>query len=223
MTRAAVDVLAKRGHHVLVKAPPGIGKTTALKSVIATPRLWQALTVIAVPTHALAAQLTDDIKGWARELQAATLGRYPSLVRHHKGGTQPGMCLDATFGAMADDVERVGGSPRRSVCPKCPLYATCKWIKQADDEQNGVIVTSHAALKHMKFPKHDDVLVVIDEGAESTFIGEKRGGEVVVGSHAQIATLIRDLLAFENVAIAVSRRSARRWGTSAALCTRVVP
>lgn len=158
--------------HAIVTAPPGAGKSYALKSVCSLPRLMNRRILVSVPTHDLGSQMTHDLQNHAHTL--APNGQQGTVVlsqrvRHHKGRTQPGMCINPTFDEQAKRAEGLGLSPKKSVCSKCPDRADCPWIKQGDDIEPGVIVTTHSAL--LNEPSADWAeLLVVDESLAGAII-----------------------------------------------------
>jgi hypothetical protein len=176
---AAADEIIDRNRveHVLVTAPPGFGKTRALRAVVTEARLANRRIVVLVPNHDLAAQVVADLKEHARTLPLTSTFTHDDLVRrvrHHRGRKQPGMCTDKVHGARAARMESIGVSPRGTACADCPAAASCLWLQQFSDDEPGVIVTVHASMMREDYAALSNVdLFVIDEDAGSVFIGNR--------------------------------------------------
>lgn len=115
-----------------------------------------------------------------------------SLVRHHKGRSQPGMCPDRVYAPKADRAERMGLSPKASVCPSCPTgqSGACPWLRQATDVGPGRIYETHANVLH-RDPAHDRTdLYVFDEGVLSTILAGKKTGAAAKSGHVKLSELL---------------------------------
>lgn len=183
VAEAAAAIIGGERKHVLVKAPPGIGKTQALRGVVTLAHLTNRRIRLYAPTHELAAQTADDMKRWAGEMQPGPgeldVEQLVARIRHHKGRRQPGMCTDPTGRPLADRAESVGESPKKRACIECATgkAGACAWLAQDEDDGPGVIVQAHANLARDVSADADTTnLYIIDEGTEGTIVGVRRGG-----------------------------------------------
>ncbi len=151
--RAMSELLGRAQKHVLIPPTPGVGKTRALLQSITPNGLISDLVRVLSPDHRLAAQSYADARTYAASLTPG--GQHygfdlASLVRHHKGRSQDGMCTDAVYGPKAKRAERLGLSPKAHVCPSCPTgqRGACRWLNQAADNGPGIIFEAHANVLH---------------------------------------------------------------------------
>lgn len=176
VARAADEIIdGKRALQVIVTAPPGAGKSFALKEVVTEARLANRRIRLFAPTHELCAQLTNDLQDHARTLPLTSTFTHEALsarIRHHKGRKQKGMCVNERFGLLAERAESVGMSPKKFVCGACPDRGTCKWLAQDKDDGPGVIVEPHQAITG-KARETDDWadLHIIDESMLGVMLG----------------------------------------------------
>jgi hypothetical protein len=174
--QAAARIFAGSAEQCLVTAPPGAGKTYALRKILTAGVLSSRRTLILVPTHALAEQLHQDLQ--AHALTLAPLGLHHGVdlvaaVRHHKG--RKPLCTNAKHGAMATRAEQVGISAKKHACATCPDAGTCPWIKQFEDDAPGVIIKVHSAITNASAQKEDwHELAIIDESLLGSIIEEPR-------------------------------------------------
>lgn len=161
-----------QGHHYVFSGAPGTGKTSAAIEALDIGYITSGFVTIYTPTHALAAEIYDKVRARVSYLvtqSPKTNVDYLSHVRHRKGRAQPGMCLEPNFDKQAQIAEAVGISPKKSVCPRCPLFQTCAWIAQDADTKPGVVVTTHSEL--VTKPKDDWTKVaIIDESVFGTLV-----------------------------------------------------
>lgn len=159
----------------LVVSAPGAGKSYGVRSILTPGVLMRSRVRIFVPTHALAEQLCSDL-----QTHVATLtpdgtffgANLAQKIRHHKGRTQPGMCINEKHGALAQRAEQAGLGARSSVCKACPDRDTCPWFAQKNDLAEGVIIEAHQNLVSRGAQADDWAdLYVIDESAFSTVVG----------------------------------------------------
>ncbi|KWT67501.1 hypothetical protein APY04_1860 [Hyphomicrobium sulfonivorans] len=158
--RVLID--GERGHWLFTQ-PPGTGKSALLKRLSQPGFLSRNLVRISVPTHALAAELVAMLRAAAlgQPGRAHYHGDLDASIRHHKGRTQPGMCLDDVSRPKAERAESLGLSIRGNVCLKCASRDACRWFAQDADNAPGVIVEPHAATVGAG-PRRSD-LTVVDE------------------------------------------------------------
>ena len=176
MRDAGVRILGGEALQVLVTTPPGGGKSFGMRAVITPGTLMRNRMRVLAPTHPLAAQIASDLQQYVSTL--APNGEFfgtklADRVRHHKGRTQPGMCIDEKHGELATRAERAGLGARNSVCKTCPSRTKCPWFAQADDRGEGIIVEVHANMLSRGRQKDDWAeLTIIDEAIFATVIGE---------------------------------------------------
>lgn len=172
---AATQILEHGNNmQLMVISPPGSGKSFGIRNTITPSSLLRHCVRIFVPTHELAKQLCDDLKGYVATLTpdgtwfGVTLSE---RIRHHKGRTRPGMCINETHGAMAERAEQAGLGARNSVCKNCPSRARCPWFTQADDKIEGIIIEAHQTLVSRGRQKDDWAgLYIIDEAVFGTVL-----------------------------------------------------
>jgi hypothetical protein len=152
-----------------IRAPAGIGKTTAIVNVITGRRDLQGKNIeIYVPTHDLAEQMARDILA-VRDLHVIVIrGR----SRDHPSG-EP-MCKKSKLAAK---ISELGLGVKSTLCGnsendrRCEHFETCAYISQFNDEQPGVRIFAH---NYIFLPRVTTLelpsLIVIDE----TFIQKSR-------------------------------------------------
>jgi hypothetical protein len=193
--RVCGELLAGDNKHVLVTAAPGVGKSQAERESMTLGNLTSDLVRVLTPSHKLAAQSCADAMRHASSLTAD--GTYHGvvlggLIRHHKGRRQEGMCPDLVYGPKADRAERMGISPKASVCPSCPTgrSGACPWLRQAADVWPGRIYETHANMLH-RDPAHDRTdLYVFDEGVLGTILASTKTGADAAAGHVKLCELL---------------------------------
>lgn len=218
---ANVDgVLLHHEHgHALIRLPAGAGKTKALEYLARPGTLSSNRVHVCVPNHRLAVQMVEDFKAAARAHGAdpRVYGDLPSRIRHHKGRSQPGMCDDDVSRPKAERAEKLGVSVKKTVCASCKSRDVCPWLKQAEDNDCGIIVETHAAALTER-SRQDADLVIIDESIAANFVDSD---ETTLAALANIGT-IRSSAALGGVSLTTSDLRACRKNLVAALLT-VVP
>lgn len=192
---AANDVLAGNPKQWLVTAPPGAGKSYAVREILTPGVLTSRRVLILVPTHALAEQLQADLQAHVRTLTPD--GTYygvdlASAIRHHKG--RKPLCTNAKHGAIASRAEQIGISAKKTACATCPDRGTCPWIKQFDDDAAGVIIKVHSAVTNAHAQSEDwHELAIIDESLLGSMIEEPRPDIKLADLHKDtFSVLLRD-------------------------------
>lgn len=166
---AVASITGGNAEHHLFTHPPGCGKTRAIQDAMTPGTLVRDLWRILTPTHRLAEQLVADLKAHAATLTPDS--KYfgtdlSAVVRHHKGRTQPGMCPDDDWRPVAERAERMGVSPKKRACTKCPTGKSgdCPWLNQFKDSGPGIVIETHANLV-ARNPRTDTTSIyIIDEG-----------------------------------------------------------
>jgi hypothetical protein len=134
----------------LIKVPPGVGKTHAVSSALHASILAQHRIIYTSPTIKLSEEYAERHR---KVIEPQCEPRDPDadpseptvtelLVRQKKGRQK--LCKDKAHGALAERVEKAGRSPLELVCPKCPLFKTCKFPKQFSDKGSGLVAMQHA-------------------------------------------------------------------------------
>lgn len=171
----------------VVRATPGLGKTTAVARTIASWAPGQRRTLIGCATHELAAEV-------ARSVDRALGARLP-VTRPvvHLHGRSSDNCLRST------EVAVLGGrgwDPGRYYCPKCPFRKRCGYYKDIESPRGGaraaeVVVTAYVqafALTATGSAGNFDVFVLDEDpsGAilEDTVVGPDEVKVLLAGAEA---------------------------------------
>ncbi len=146
----------------VIKAPPGLGKTTLAVQYIAQKR--QGTTEFYVPTHRLA----DEIENLFRKANP-NLGVRVIRGREHVGPNGKTMCAKAQTAA---EVARSGLDVYKSMCEQtrgqrveqCAHFAACPYIQQfAGDFDVNIYTHPYLSKQRTKLEPPIPDLVVIDE------------------------------------------------------------
>jgi len=186
--RIADSVLYKgQQGHWLVKLPAGAGKTKLLESLTRPGILTSCRIRIYVPNHRLAEQLVADLKAvaHARRADPRLYGDLPSRIQHHKGRAQEGMCVDKESAPKAARAETLGVSVKKAVCGACKSRDACQWLKQAADDDCGIVVETHAAALTKRGNSNVN-LVIVDESIAASFI---ESGETTLAALSNTGTI----------------------------------
>lgn len=155
--------------HLLMRVPPGIGKThAALSAILPTHLTTQRINYLS-PTVRLSGEAV------ARKFSTLDGDYLRSRVRHHKGRAQ--LCKSEEYGRLAERLEELGRSPVKDVCGRCPLRDACAWPAQHSDKESGLVAGqhAHATSSLAKLKQDSDNLPsfgIIDESLLSTMLAE---------------------------------------------------
>ena len=186
--RIADSVLYKRQQgHWLDSLPAGAGKTKLLEYLARPGTLSSCRIRTYVPNHRLAEQLVADLRTAARAHPAdpRLYGDLSSYIRHHKGRDQDGMCVDKESAPKAARAEKLGVSVKKTVCGACKSRDACQWLKQAADDDCGIVVETHAAALTKRGNSNVD-FVIVDESIAASFI---ESGETTLAALSNTGTI----------------------------------
>lgn len=180
--------------HWLITLPAGAGKTKLLEYLTRPGIVSSCRIRIYVPSHRLAHQLVADLQvaASAHRADPRLYGDLPALIRHHKGRSQPGMCIDDASRPKAERAEKLGVSAKKNVCGGCASKDVCPWLRQAKDDGCGIVVTTHAAA--VTEQRGDDVdLVIVDESIAANFIESDETTLAALGNIGRLRSRMGDI------------------------------
>lgn len=176
--------------HLLMRVPPGIGKThAALASIQPTHLTTQRISYLS-PTVRLSEEAA------ARKLKSVDGEYLQSRIRHHKGRKQ--LCKSEEYGKLAERLEELGRSPVKDVCGRCPIRDACAWPVQHSDKESGLVAGQHAHATSSLAKLHEDSdnlpsFGIVDESLLSTMLADTQPSRSLAAlRRASIKTTIRN-------------------------------
>ena len=157
--------------HLLIRVPPGAGKTTATLKTITPYDLTTYRINYFTPRIGLSQEVVETMRSL---LPGPELECHRSLVRMHYGREY--LCTQKdTYGKLCKVYEDIGRSPLKPVCTTCSDFETCAWPKQREDTNPGLVVMQHAyitsSIARLKEDSHGrPAFAIVDESPLSTLM-----------------------------------------------------
>lgn len=177
--------------HLLLRVPPGAGKTYAALAAIPVAHMTAQRVSYLAPT----VRLSEE----ALARKSATLPNdeyIRSRARHHKGRKH--LCKSEEYDRLASQLEAIGRSPIKDVCGRCSLRDACAWPAQQADTESGLVAAQHAhATTAMQRVGEDSPAMpaygIVDESLIGTMLQETQETRHVAAlRRATLKSTIRD-------------------------------
>jgi len=159
--------------HLLLRSPPGVGKTQAVIDAITVGQLMSERISYLSPSTRLSEEATARMR-----LRVPQDDYSQSRVRHLRGRAQ--VCSEPAYGRLAEKVESQGISPIKSVCGYCPRRDACPWPESHGNTDSGFVTGQHAhaitSLAKIQTADADNApaVGVIDESMLGTLLRQRQ-------------------------------------------------
>ncbi len=177
--------------HLLLRAPPGVGKTHAALNAVQIAHMMTERISYLSPTVRLSAEAV------ARKAATMPMDAYTqSRARHHKGRKH--LCKNPEYDKLASRLEEIGRSPIKDVCGRCPLRDACAWPVQQSDHDSGLVAGqhAHATTSMQRIGEQSDAMPsfgIVDESLIGTMLEEtQRPRSLSALQRAAARTVIRN-------------------------------